>query len=143
MGLHVRSHAHANQSSWKRVRHWYWKLARFDFLGSSFSYCIGQVDLEVLLHLRWYVNIFLVAIIINLLTFQLAFDILITIPVVFFFFKETKQVSLEDIDLLFGERALGTLPDDLHKGGPTELENKGPLAADTELREKTVAGAAA
>jgi hypothetical protein len=30
---------------------------------------------------------------------------------------ETTKVSLEDIDLLFGEgRALGTLPDDLHKG---------------------------
>lgn len=26
-------------------------------------------------------------------------------------------MSLEDIDLLFGERALGTLPDDLHKDG--------------------------
>jgi hypothetical protein len=47
----------------------------------------------------------------------LAFDVVVTIPIVFFFFKETKQVSLEDIDLLFGERALGTLPDDLHKGG--------------------------
>lgn len=46
-----------------------------------------------------------------------AWDILVTIPIVFFFFKETKQVSLEDIDLLFGERALGTLPDDLHKEG--------------------------
>jgi hypothetical protein len=46
-----------------------------------------------------------------------AWNIVITFPVVFFFFKETKQVSLEDIDLLFGERALGTLPDDLTKGG--------------------------
>lgn len=41
---------------------------------------------------------------------------MITFPVVFFVFKETKQVSLEEIDLLFGERALGTLPADLHKG---------------------------
>jgi len=46
-----------------------------------------------------------------------AFNLLITFPTIFFFFKETKQVSLEDIDLLFGERALGTLPDDLHKDG--------------------------
>ncbi|KAI9047420.1 hypothetical protein LZ554_008864 [Drepanopeziza brunnea f. sp. 'monogermtubi'] len=46
-----------------------------------------------------------------------AWNILITFPVVFFVFKETKQVSLEDIDLLFGERALGTLPDDLRKSG--------------------------
>lgn len=44
-----------------------------------------------------------------------AFNLLITLPVVFFFFKETKQVTLENIDLLFGERALGTLPDDLNK----------------------------
>jgi hypothetical protein len=44
-----------------------------------------------------------------------AFNIVVTFPVIFFFFKETNQVSLEDIDLLFGERALGTLPDDLHK----------------------------
>jgi len=44
-----------------------------------------------------------------------AWNICVTFPVVFFFFKETKQVSLEDIDLLFGERALGTLPDDLHE----------------------------
>ncbi|TAQ90309.1 hypothetical protein B7494_g1362 [Chlorociboria aeruginascens] len=44
-----------------------------------------------------------------------AFNIVITFPVIFFFFKETTQVSLEDIDLLFGERALGTLPHDLHK----------------------------
>lgn len=46
-----------------------------------------------------------------------AFNICVTFPVIFFFFKETTQVSLEDIDLLFGERALGTLPDDLHHKG--------------------------
>ena len=45
-----------------------------------------------------------------------AWDILITIPVVFFLFKETKQLSLEEIDLLFGERSLGALPKDLNKG---------------------------
>jgi MFS family permease len=73
-----------------------------------------------------------------------AFDIIVTIPVVYFCFKETKQVSLEDMDLLFGERALGTLPDDLHKGeGVAQVENSTPITADTELREKTVSGAAA
>jgi hypothetical protein len=51
-----------------------------------------------------------------------AFNIVVTFPVIFFFFKETKQVSLEDIDLLFGERALGTLPDDLTKEGITEVQ---------------------
>lgn len=51
-----------------------------------------------------------------------AFNVVITFPVIFLFFKETKQVSLEDIDLLFGERALGTLPDDLHKGGAMEMQ---------------------
>lgn len=46
-----------------------------------------------------------------------AFNLCVTLPVVYFFFVETTKVSLEDIDLLFGEgRALGTLPDDLHKG---------------------------
>ncbi|KFY22688.1 hypothetical protein V493_06402 [Pseudogymnoascus sp. VKM F-4281 (FW-2241)] len=45
-----------------------------------------------------------------------AFNIFVTFPVIFFFFKETNQVSLEDMDLLFGGRALGTLPEDLNKG---------------------------
>ena len=37
--------------------------------------------------------------------------------------QETKQLSLEEIDLLFGERALGTLPDDLDdKQRQIELE---------------------
>jgi hypothetical protein len=34
----------------------------------------------------------------------------VTFPTIWFTFKETKQLSLEEIDLLFGERALGTLP---------------------------------
>ncbi|KAJ4357025.1 hypothetical protein N0V95_002831 [Ascochyta clinopodiicola] len=52
-----------------------------------------------------------------------AWNLLITLPTVFLIFKETKQKSLEDIDLLFGERALGTLPDDLDdKQKEIELE---------------------
>lgn len=42
-----------------------------------------------------------------------AFNIVVTIPTVFFVFKETNQLSLEEIDLLFGERALGNLPENL------------------------------
>ncbi|KAK5006408.1 hypothetical protein LTR28_006536, partial [Elasticomyces elasticus] len=36
-----------------------------------------------------------------------AFNVAVTIPTVFFVFKETTQKSLEEIDLLFGERASG------------------------------------
>jgi len=58
----------------------------------------------------------------------------VTFPVVFFIFKETKQVTLEDIDLLFGERALGTLPDDLHKGA---MIGEGAHAEDAGIGEKS------
>ncbi|KAL5348663.1 hypothetical protein ACLOAV_006080 [Pseudogymnoascus australis] len=63
-----------------------------------------------------------------------AFNIVITFPIIFFFFKETNQVSLEDIDLLFGERALGTLPEDLHKNhtGLTEIETKEEVSGEKE-----------
>ena len=39
----------------------------------------------------------------------------VTLPVLIIFFKETKGMSLEEIDLMFGGRALGTLPSDLEK----------------------------
>jgi hypothetical protein len=42
---------------------------------------------------------------------------------------------LEDIDLLFGERALGTLPDDLHKGPVPEIAPS-PVEADVEAPPK-------
>lgn len=44
-----------------------------------------------------------------------AFNIVVTIPTIFFIFKETNQKSLEEIDLLFGDRALGTLPEHLEE----------------------------
>jgi hypothetical protein len=49
-------------------------------------------------------------------------------------------VSLEDIDLLFGERALGTLPDDLHKEG-MDLQSgaiQTEKVADTQTHETPV-----
>ncbi|AEO68570.1 e2bf89b0-a55f-4e3e-86ec-976d65165d80 [Thermothielavioides terrestris] len=59
-----------------------------------------------------------------------AWDIVVTIPTVFFVFKETKQLSLEEIDLLFGERSLGTLPKDLNKGELAQPEqDEGEKAA--------------
>ena len=45
-------------------------------------------------------------------------------------------MSLEDIDLLFGERALGTLPDDLHKDGMVLAEDSAPVASEVETKPK-------
>ncbi|KAH7385482.1 sugar carrier protein A [Phaeosphaeria sp. MPI-PUGE-AT-0046c] len=42
-----------------------------------------------------------------------AFNLLVTLPTIWIMFKETKQLSLEEIDLLFGDRALGMIPNDL------------------------------
>lgn len=61
---------------------------------------------------------------------RLAFNLLVTFPTIFLCFKETNQVSLEDIDLLFGERALGTLPADLNKEG-AEMR---PTAQHAEMK---------
>ena len=56
------------------------------------------------------------------------FNIVVTLPTVFFVFKETNQKSLEEIDLLFGERALGSLPAQLDMKEAPEIyheENSG------------------
>jgi hypothetical protein len=42
-----------------------------------------------------------------------AWNLCVTLPVLVIFFKETKGLSLEEIDLMFGERALGALPQDI------------------------------
>ena len=45
----------------------------------------------------------------------LAFDLVITLPCLILLFKETKGLTLEEIDVMFGGRALGTLADDMEK----------------------------
>ena len=48
-------------------------------------------------------------------------------------------MTLEDIDLLFGERALGTLPDDLHKEGMAgTAEHDEPIRGTTEPEKSAV-----
>jgi hypothetical protein len=68
------------------------------------------------------------------------FDILVTLPVIWFFFVETTGVSLEDIDLLFGEgRALGTLPDDLHKESEIQTGQVGHVEESKDGEVATMA----
>ncbi|KAL5358253.1 general substrate transporter [Aspergillus floccosus] len=60
-----------------------------------------------------------------------AFNLLVTFPTIYFLFVETKQKSLEEIDLLFGGRALGTLPEQVNEkqeetqGSATNIEHTG------------------
>ncbi|RMI97527.1 hypothetical protein BHE90_012241 [Fusarium euwallaceae] len=56
-----------------------------------------------------------------------AWNLVITLPVLLFFFRETKGLSLEEIDLMFGDRALGNLPNDIEKSavmGTTSLAHE-------------------
>ncbi|KUL89392.1 hypothetical protein ZTR_04400 [Talaromyces verruculosus] len=61
-----------------------------------------------------------------------AWNVCVTIPTVYFLFEETKQKSLEEIDLLFGGRALGTLSNDLNEKGLAVEESQGD-ATQVEL----------
>jgi hypothetical protein len=61
----------------------------------------------------------------------------VTIPTVFFFFKETKQKSLEEIDLLFGGRALGTLPENVEAKAAAVAENEKTEEARVSNVERT------
>ena len=58
----------------------------------------------------------------------------ITLPVLIFCFKETNGMSLEEIDLMFGDRALGNLPSDIEKTG-IKIEKEG--ATHQEETNKT------
>lgn len=62
-----------------------------------------------------------------------AFNVVVTLPTLIFFFKETNQMSLEDIDNLFGGRALGTLPKDIGEKDVDEAVRRESVA-----REKSV-----
>lgn len=89
--------------------------------GNAFATGIGnwlvnvlfsQVSPQALAKLKWkYYFVFV------------AFNFVVTLPTVFFVFKETKGVSLEEIDLLFGERALGALPSDIEKEQNVHIEH--------------------
>ena len=61
------------------------------------------------------------------------FNVLVTIPTVYVFFVETNQKSLEQIDLLFGDRALGTLPTEIAERDVNEA-----IRLESVAREKSV-----
>jgi hypothetical protein len=62
-----------------------------------------------------------------------AFNLVVTLPTVWFTFKETKHLSLEEIDLLFGERALGALPSDIND---MKLDERNLSVAQVETQEQ-------
>lgn len=49
---------------------------------------------------------------------------------IFFFFRETKQKTLEEIDLLFGDRVLGRIPEGEVRE-PRERDEKEEMGATT------------
>lgn len=67
-----------------------------------------------------------------------AFNVVVTIPTIAFYFKETNRLSLEEIDMLFGERALGTLPKELAEKDVEEAVRRGSLAREKDLEVQQV-----
>ena len=62
-----------------------------------------------------------------------AWNIVVTIPMIWFVFKETNKKSLEEIDLLFGERALGTLPEQIQAKDVDDAVRRGSLADEKNM----------
>lgn len=62
-----------------------------------------------------------------------SWNIVVTIPTIWFFFKETNKKSLEEIDLLFGERALGTLPEQIQAKDVDDAIRRGSVADEKNM----------
>ncbi|PNS13804.1 High-affinity glucose transporter [Sphaceloma murrayae] len=67
----------------------------------------------------------------------IVWNIVVTIPTIYFIFPETNKLSLEEIDLLFGERALGALPADINEKDIDEVLRIGSVA-DKDAKVSTV-----
>ncbi|KAI1414485.1 general substrate transporter [Hypoxylon sp. FL1857] len=72
--------------------------------GAAFATFWAQVSPTALENLGWKFYFVFVA-----------WNLLVTLPCLIFLFKETKGLSLEEIDLLFGDRALGHLANNIEK----------------------------
>jgi hypothetical protein len=55
------------------------------------------------------------------------------VPTIFLIFPETSQKSLEEIDLLFGERALGTLPDHIEAKDVDDAVRRGSAVNEKSI----------
>lgn len=70
----------------------------------------------------------------------LCLDILVSLPVIHLFFKETTQKTLEEIDQLFGGSTLDILPKDTRKMGPDILRVDEGKEEDTGISVENVEG---
>lgn len=64
-------------------------------------------------------------------------DLCVSLPVIYFFFRETKQKTLEEIDLLFGDQVLGRIPEERGVQMPTEKDEKDEMGASAVNVENT------
>jgi hypothetical protein len=62
----------------------------------------------------------------------IAFNICITFPTIWFTFRETKRLTLEEIDLLFGGHAAGNVPNNLELHSPKSPNS--PVADKLETK---------